>query len=71
MASFPTGGEWEYEHLFYTNPALEDEAWPLGDREAMSGLPPSSRSDDDWDRRMKADAKAGKFTALNEDAANA
>ena len=28
-------------------------------------------SDDDWDRRMKADAKSGKFAALNEDAANA
>lgn len=27
--------------------------------------------DDDWDCRMKADAKAGKFAALNEDAANA
>ena len=26
-------------------------------------------TDDDWDRRMKADAKAGKFAALNEDAA--
>lgn len=29
----------------YTNHAIENEAWPLGDREAMSGLPPSSRSD--------------------------
>jgi hypothetical protein len=28
-------------------------------------------TDDDWDRRMKADAKAGKFAVLNEDAANA
>ncbi len=28
-------------------------------------------TDDDWDRRMKADAKAGKFAAVNEDAANA
>ena len=28
-------------------------------------------SDDDWDRQMKADAKAGKFTALNRDAAQA
>ena len=28
-------------------------------------------SDDDWDRRMKADAKSGKFAELNEDAANA
>ena len=27
-------------------------------------------NDDDWDRRMKADAKVGKFAALNEDAAN-
>jgi len=26
-------------------------------------------TDDDWDRQMKADAKAGKFVALNEDAA--
>ncbi len=26
-------------------------------------------TDDDWDRRMKADVKAGKFAALNEDAA--
>ena len=25
-------------------------------------------SDDDWDRQMKADAAAGKFSALNEDA---
>ena len=28
-------------------------------------------SDDDWDRRMKADAKSGKFAELNLDAANA
>ena len=28
-------------------------------------------SDDDWDRQMKADAAAGKFIALNEDAASA
>ena len=28
-------------------------------------------SDDDWDRQMKADAAAGKFAALNEDAATA
>lgn len=28
-------------------------------------------TDDDWDRRMKADAKAGKFAALNEDATDA
>jgi hypothetical protein len=28
-------------------------------------------SDDDWDRQMKADAAAGKFAALNEDADNA
>ena len=27
-------------------------------------------TDDDWDRRMKADTKAGKFAALTEDAAN-
>ena len=28
-------------------------------------------ADDDWDRQMKADAEAGKFAALNEDAGNA
>lgn len=28
-------------------------------------------SDDDWDRQMKADAAAGKFSALNEDAERA
>ena len=28
-------------------------------------------SDDDWDRQMKADAAAGKFMALNEEAGNA
>jgi hypothetical protein len=28
-------------------------------------------TDDDWDRRMKADAKDGKFAVLNEDAGNA
>jgi hypothetical protein len=28
-------------------------------------------TDDDWDRQMKADAAAGKFTVLNEDAGNA
>jgi hypothetical protein len=28
-------------------------------------------TDDNWDRRMKADAKAGKFGVMNEDAANA
>ncbi|HLP24044.1 MAG TPA: hypothetical protein VK477_00095 [Acidobacteriota bacterium] len=28
-------------------------------------------NDDDWDRQMKADAQAGKFKPLNEDAANA
>ena len=28
-------------------------------------------ADDDWDRQMKADATAGKFAALNEDAGNA
>jgi hypothetical protein len=27
-------------------------------------------TDDDWDRQMKADAKAGKFAVLNEDEAN-
>jgi LmbE family N-acetylglucosaminyl deacetylase len=33
------------ELYLYTNHALENEAWPLGDRAAMSGLPPSSRAD--------------------------
>jgi LmbE family N-acetylglucosaminyl deacetylase len=33
------------ELYLYTNHALENEAWPLGDRDAMSGLPPSSRTD--------------------------
>ncbi len=28
-------------------------------------------TDDDWDRRMKADSKAGKFAVLNEEAGNA
>jgi hypothetical protein len=28
-------------------------------------------TDDEWDRRMKSDAKTGKFMVLNEDAANA
>jgi hypothetical protein len=28
-------------------------------------------TDDDWDRRMKADAKAGKFASLNKEAAKA
>lgn len=32
------------ELYLYTNHALENEAWPLGDRDAMSGLPPTSRS---------------------------
>ncbi len=32
------------ELLLYTNHALENEAWPLGDRDVMSGLPPSSRA---------------------------
>jgi len=27
-------------------------------------------TDDEWDRRMKADAKLGRFTLLNEDAAD-
>lgn len=27
-------------------------------------------TDDDWDRRMKIDALAGKFSVLNEDAAD-
>lgn len=33
------------ELYLYTNHALENEAFPLGDRAAMSGLPPSSRAD--------------------------
>lgn len=32
------------ELLLYTNHALENEAWPLGDRDVISGLPPSSRA---------------------------
>lgn len=28
-------------------------------------------TDDDWDRKMKADAHAGKFVSLNDKAANA
>ena len=28
-------------------------------------------ADDDWDRQMKADANAGRFGSLNEDAGNA
>ncbi len=31
------------ELLLYTNHAMENEAWPLGERDAMSGLPPTSR----------------------------
>lgn len=31
------------ELYLYTNHALENEAWPFGDRDAMSGLPPTSR----------------------------
>lgn len=33
----------ECELLLYTNHSLENEAWPLGDRDAISGLPPSSK----------------------------
>ncbi|MDQ5979658.1 MAG: hypothetical protein QG602_2633 [Verrucomicrobiota bacterium] len=33
------------ELYLYTNHAMENEAWPLGDRNAMSGLPPTSRSE--------------------------
>lgn len=33
------------ELYLYTNHALENEAWPLGDRDALSGLPPTSRGD--------------------------
>jgi len=33
------------ELYLYTNHALENEAWPLGDRGAMTGLPPSSRAE--------------------------
>lgn len=32
------------ELYLYTNHALENEAWPLGDRAAMSGLPPTSHA---------------------------
>ena len=32
------------ELYLYTNHALENEAWPLGDRDAMNGLPPTSRA---------------------------
>ena len=49
-------------------------------REAIEQLPVEKRaalvaelcgwSDDEWDRRMKADAKAGKFAAMNEQAGN-
>ena len=35
-------------------------------RELMSALHPFE--DDDWDSQMKADAAAGKFTAMNEKA---
>ena len=48
---------------------------------AIEQLPPQERAalvaelcgwyDDDWDRRMKADSKSGKFAVLNLDAANA
>ena len=31
----------------------------------------SRQGDDDWDRQMKTDAAAGKFSVLNEDAGNA
>lgn len=33
------------ELRLYTNHALENEAWPLGDRDALSGLPPTSRGE--------------------------
>lgn len=33
------------ELLLYTNHALENEGWPLGGRDTMSGLPPSSRAE--------------------------
>ncbi len=33
------------ELYLFTNHALENEAWPLGDRDAMSGLPPTSRGE--------------------------
>lgn len=38
LARWPGDGEL----YLYTNHALENEAWPLGDRDVMSGLPPSS-----------------------------
>jgi LmbE family N-acetylglucosaminyl deacetylase len=34
------GWEGECELWLYTNHAIENEAWPLGPRDAMSGLPP-------------------------------
>ncbi len=41
---------------------------PLPERAALiAGL--CGWTDDDWDRRMKTDAKVGKFAALNEAAA--
>jgi LmbE family N-acetylglucosaminyl deacetylase len=33
------------ELLLYTNHALENERWPLGDRDTLSGLPPTSRAE--------------------------
>ncbi len=46
------------------------EQLPLEDRAALiADL--CGWSDDEWDRQMKADAAAGRFAALNEDAGNA
>jgi hypothetical protein len=46
------------------------EQLPLAERAALiADL--CGWAEDDWDRQMKADAAAGKFAALNEDAATA
>ncbi|HZL47080.1 MAG TPA: hypothetical protein VFC28_12720 [Opitutaceae bacterium] len=47
---------------------LAIEQLPLEERAALIAEL-CSRTDDDWDRRMERDAKAGKFTVLNEEAA--
>jgi len=46
------------------------EQLPLEERAALIAEL-CSWTDDDWDRRMKRDTKAGKFTMLNEQAAAA
>ncbi len=45
------------------------EQLPLGERAALVAEL-CGWTDDEWDRRMKIDAKVGKFAALNEDASN-